>query len=408
LGYFYYRVRHNSFTLETHFSDLDLLLIPTFNELFRRTIRHRTVTTLWRIFVKYWIPIAIIGVLVVAIAATFLLEPPPTAANKAKQKERTKPTVSVGSQADAEVQPVAPAVDAGTTSTPQKSAKELDVSGIPATPELDGYVDSTRQQDANPPSPESYVIGLQIGAEAVAYPLEYFSSARRLFNDQVGGTKVAVLWDADCHTALAFSRSIDSRFTLLRERWMGSVVAADESTGSLWSPVAGLGIRGQHSGNSLTLLPIAVTTWKKWQTAFPATQVIAPPADSVKTEVAVAPSDQGAGFAVVVSDGAEATSVAFSELKTKGVVVANQTKIVLMFAPQASTVHAFRNQLDGKAMRFSISDQLIVDQDTQSTWEPSTGRATTGPLAGKTLERLPAFLVKSDVWAKLSGSGQSP
>jgi hypothetical protein len=358
--------------------------------------------------VKYWIPIAIIGVLVAAIAATFLLEPPPTAANKAKQKERTKPSISLGSQADAEAQPAAPAVDAGTTSTPQKSARALDVSSIPATPELNAYVDATRQQDAKPPSPESYVVGLQVGDEAVAYPVEYFSSTRRLFNDQVGGTKVAVLWDADSHTALAFTRSIDSRFTLLRERWMGSVVAADESTSSLWSPVAALGIRGQHSGNSLTLLPIVMTTWKKWQAAFPATQVIAPPADSEKTEVAIAPPDPGVGFAVVVSDGTEATSVAYSELKNKGVIAVNQSKIILMFDRQTSTVHAFRNQLDGKAMQFSISDQLIVDQDTQSTWEPSSGIATTGPLAGKTLERLPAFLVKSDVWAKLSDSGQSP
>ncbi|MEQ1902828.1 MAG: DUF3179 domain-containing (seleno)protein [Pirellulaceae bacterium] len=356
---------------------------------------------------KYWIPIAIIGVLVAAIAATFLLEPPPTQESKAKQKERTKPTISVGSQADSEAQPSALSLDSGTTSTPQKSVKELDVSGIPATPELEAYVDATRQQDANPPSPESYVIGLQIGDEAVAYPLEYFSASRRLFNDQVGGTKVAVLWDADSHTALAFTRS-NSRFTLLRDRWMDSIVAVDESTGSLWSPVAALGIRGQHSGNSLTLLPIIVTTWNKWQAAFPATQVIAPPADSATTAVTVAPPDQGAEFAVIVSDGAEATRVAFSELKTKGVIVANQSKIILMFDPQTSTVHAFRNQLDGKAMRFSISDQLIVDQDTQSTWEPSTGRATTGPLAGKKLERLPAFLVKSDVWAKLSGSGQRP
>ena len=357
---------------------------------------------------KYWIPIAIIGVLVAAIAATFLLEPPATNSSKAKQKERTKPSVSVGSQADAEAQPVTPTVDSGTTSIPQKSAKERDVSDIPETPELDVYVDATRQADAKPPSPNSFVIGLHFGEDAMAYPIEYFNSNRRLLNDQIGANKVAVLWDTDSHAALAFSRGTESRFTLLRARWMGSIVAADESTGSLWSPVAAIGIRGQHAGEPLKLLPVAVTTWEKWQAAFPATQVIPRPADSTTNRLTVAPPNHGDEFAVVVNDDLEATRVSYAELKTKNVIVTKQSKIVLMIDPKTLVVHAYRNQLDGKAMRFSVADQLIVDQDTQSTWEPAIGRAITGPLAGKALERLPAFLVRADVWAKLSGSGQNP
>ncbi len=359
---------------------------------------------------KYWIPLAIIGVLVAAIAATFLLEPPPTVAEKAKQKQRTKPSVSVGSQAEAEVQPSMPTVDTGTTSTTKQSTKDLDVSSIPATPDLEPYVDATRLKETNSIALDSFVIGLQVGEKAVAFPLEYFSSNGRLINDQIGTTKVAVVWDAESFTALAFTRSVDSRFTMLRERWMDSIVVVDESTGSLWSPLATLGIRGQHAGKSLTLLPITLTTWKNWQAAVPATKVIDRPSEAnpAAVKVAVEPSNKGAEFVVVVSDGTQATKVAYLDLKNKGVVVTNQSTIVLMFDPKTSTVHAFRNQVEGKALRFTISDQLIVDQDSQSTWDPTTGRATTGPLASKSLERRPAFLVKSDVWKKLSGADKQP
>jgi hypothetical protein len=69
--------------------------------------------------------------------------------------------------------------------------------------------------------------------------------------------------------------------------------------------------------------------------------------------------------------------------------------IVLFLAEDAVTIGALRRKLGGRVLTFSAEGDLLRDRETGSSWDPLTGRARTGPLAGRSLEPL---VVTTALW----------
>jgi hypothetical protein len=67
--------------------------------------------------------------------------------------------------------------------------------------------------------------------------------------------------------------------------------------------------------------------------------------------------------------------------------------VVVMYAPEAETPGVYRAVLEGKALSFRAlkrgGETLVEDIETGSAWSPLEGKAISGPLAGKRLERVP-------------------
>ena len=127
------------------------------------------------------------------------------------------------------------------------------------------------------------VLTIELDDEAVAYPYELLQE-RRVVNDQVGGTPVAVLWSEgtasaldhaviaagrDVGAAVPFSRQVDGR-VLEFELRDGAII--DSATGSVWNHL-GKAIAGELSGTQL--LPVVGVNhfWFSWAAFRPETRV---------------------------------------------------------------------------------------------------------------------------------------
>lgn len=101
------------------------------------------------------------------------------------------------------------------------------------------------------------VIVVELGSEAVAYPVDELRQAG-VANDIVGGAEIAVVIDpADENRWAVFSRRLDDR-TVVLEVNDGELV--DDETGTSWSPVRGNAVEGPLEGEILDLLP-AITAF---------------------------------------------------------------------------------------------------------------------------------------------------
>ncbi len=80
--------------------------------------------------------------------------------------------------------------------------------------------------------------------------------------------------------------------------------------------------------------------------------------------------------------------------------------VVITFCPLCGTGLAFSATVDGQTLDFGVSgllhnsDLLMYDRQTDSLWSQIPGRAVTGAMAGKELQRLPVVHVPWKEWRR--------
>ncbi|HXY99814.1 MAG TPA: DUF3179 domain-containing (seleno)protein [Stellaceae bacterium] len=67
---------------------------------------------------------------------------------------------------------------------------------------------------------------------------------------------------------------------------------------------------------------------------------------------------------------------------------APENPLIFIFAERSSSAYS------------SVGTYTISDVETQSRWHPFTGRAYSGPLEGRRLKRIPAFIERWDTWRR--------
>lgn len=189
-----------------------------------------------------------------------------------------------------------------------------------------------------------------------------------------------------------------------------ALVMFDRETGTLWTQVDGKALRGPLLGSSLTEVPAMQTTWKAWTKLHPDTLVLRKPGptrgsgydgyfrDPSKRGLFGTRGDErlgGKDKIVGVHDASDAVAVPQAVLEKKSVVqfLLAGKPVAVMFAREADTPGVYRAVLEGKALSFHArklgSETRIEDIETGSAWSPLEGKAISGPLAGKRLERVP-------------------
>ena len=87
--------------------------------------------------------------------------------------------------------------------------------------------------------------------------------------------------------------------------------------------------------------------------------------------------------------------------------VFGKTPVVVTYCPLCNSGVAFRREVDGKTLEFGVSgrlyksDLVMYDRATGTFWSQLEGRAIVGPLAGRTLERLPLDVLPWRAWREL-------
>jgi hypothetical protein len=246
------------------------------------------------------------------------------------------------------------------------------------------------------------VIGVEIGAEARAYPLGFlWGPKNEVINDTVGGTPVAPSWCPLSHSGVVYSRRLGERVLKLGARGAerGALLLYDAETQSTWSQLAGTAVSGTLAGQRLEAVPSVVTTWGRWRTAHPKTTVYVDPLESYSARytagsfAAMAHGDPGAparpeDWVVGIDDGAGGR--AFLVRRFAAARIANDEAggrpIALVLQPDGATLRAFRREAAGKTLTMRWQGERLLDAETESAWDAVTGKAVSGPLAGSTLE----------------------
>jgi hypothetical protein len=266
------------------------------------------------------------------------------------------------------------------------------------------------------------VIAFELNGDSRAYPLQILIW-HEIVNDVVGGVPVAVTFCPLCNSSIVFERTLDGvvhDFGTSGKLRRSDLVMWDRQTETWWQQLTGEGIIGTLAGKKLNFLPASVISWSDFKTANPEGKVLSRHTGFVRDygensyegydradnppflfdgdlDGRLLPKER---VATIVIDN---TAAAFPSTILDGERVVNYEisgkKIVVFFKPgtrsaldglligdsqEIGSTGVFEAVLDGQALTFRSEGGTFVDNETGSVWN-IVGKATEGPLAGKTL-----------------------
>jgi hypothetical protein len=216
---------------------------------------------------------------------------------------------------------------------------------------------------------------------------------------------------------VVYARNVGSKtltFIVSGRLWRNSLIMQDEETGTYWSHVTGEALAGPLEGERLDVLHGVQTTWAKWKKRHPNTKVLEKQHAVTSSRYAAYfedPERTGLfrsewlmkrlpGKAKVVGLTLDDNALAFtvSRLESAGFAQADldETSVVV-----ASGDDGGMRAFDATATSIVREDEtgLLVDRETSSRWNPTTGAFVDGPLEGKTLEEIPTTIAFWFAWS---------
>ena len=187
-----------------------------------------------------------------------------------------------------------------------------------------------------------------------------------------------------------------------------SLLMYDRETHSLWSHLTGGAIEGPLKGARLEVLAAMETTWSSWLRAYPSTKLL-PHDFPGQTDVYrryFANGDAGIlgrkrddhrlpAKALVVGvrimDRPKAYALT-AVVKARVVNDAVGDVPLVLFRTDDEAASVFRRDVAGQSLTFQASaGDSFTDRQTNSTWDPVTGRAIDGALKGTSPSAVPAI-----------------
>jgi len=184
------------------------------------------------------------------------------------------------------------------------------------------------------------------------------------------------------------------------ELWKDSMILYDRETWTRWSQMTGEAKTGPLHGKKLRPIPSALTDWGGWRQEHPdGTVVVLAHTERQFDRTFYEPLK---GFVLGIAAGGQARAWGFDALsQTPAVNDEWQGQpVVALFDRVRVTARLYRRTLPSRVLTFRTAKDTILDEQTGSTWQPATGRAIAGPLAGQHLEPLPAMVSYRHAWLK--------
>lgn len=260
------------------------------------------------------------------------------------------------------------------------------------------------------------VLGVSLDGEARAYPVNLMTGpVNEVVNDHLGKSNIAVTWCSVDYSGVVYRRDIDGRPFHFGVMGMenGAMILYDRQTRSRWNQLFGKATSGDMQGQRLEKVPSTVTTWKQWLARHPETTVYInrrvpyqPQFTSATIrELARKPASAtlGATDLVLALEGhVKAKAYPLSRLAEARVVndLFENVPIVVVITDDLATAKIYDRRVDDRALTFGrgwLSGALTDDQ-TGTEWDPLTGKALGGNLAGKALKPIPATYVLWYAW----------
>ncbi len=257
---------------------------------------------------------------------------------------------------------------------------------------------------------DDLVLGVVVRGEARAYPINLmWEPQNEVLNDTLGGEPIAATWCPIAHSGVVYGRSVDRQTLELGAVGLekGVFILYDRQTGTHWSQVSGRATSGKREGRTLRKEASTVTTWGRWRGLHPHTSVYADPqlpsrrrfTEESWARITQSGSGPAANEDLVAGIEGRRGARAYLLRALAGPRVVNDTldgePVAVFLGEDGVTVCALRRTAAGRALTFAVEDDTLRDAETGSRWDPMTGRAVSGPLAGWTLEGL---VVTTALW----------
>jgi hypothetical protein len=120
------------------------------------------------------------------------------------------------------------------------------------------------------------VLVVRVGGEARAYPVRILVW-HEIVNDTVNGIPVAVTFCPLCNTGVAFERRVDGQtltFAVSGRLVKANLVMFDRETETLWQQLTGESIRGPLAGKTLDLVPVQMVPFREFLRGAPDASVM--------------------------------------------------------------------------------------------------------------------------------------
>ncbi len=271
------------------------------------------------------------------------------------------------------------------------------------------------------------VIGLVLADEARAYPIRLLSN-HEIVNDVVGGEPVIITWCPLCFSAIVFSRVVEEQeltFGVSGYLYYNNLVMYDHRSNTLWSQVAGEGLRGAYRGKRLEVRPSQMTSWGEWKAAFPDTKILSAEQLGNRIEDVVDPyagyyTSGSAGVTGWVNPndllsvkelvvglviGSEARAYPLTLIREVGLIQdeLGGFPVVLVYDSGLGSAVVYRRDTAEGVLNFvpGTTAGQIQDEETGTVWGVRDGRAIKGEMAGSELIRLSAPLVYWFAWSDI-------
>jgi hypothetical protein len=160
----------------------------------------------------------------------------------------------------------------------------------------------------------------------------------------------------------------------------------DHDTGSVWSQPLGQAVMGPRTGDRLELMAAQLTSWGTWKEDHPSTVALDAPGQESRFRLE--------GMTIVADFGEQAGVYPVWLLAEQGPandVIAGVPISVVLDPTTPDRWRVFHRRVGDQILTLSISGDDLVDLETGSVWDPSNGRALSGPLDGEILDVLPGF-----------------
>jgi len=292
-------------------------------------------------------------------------------------------------------------------------------------------------------SPSDYVLGVSVAGQSRAYPSSYIGF-HHVVNDKVFTASHDAKWFAVtycdmCGTGIMFDSMLDGKARELEfyGLYNGTIALCDRETQSVFLPNTGAFVTGPLLGKELKMESLLDTTWAQWKRLHPDTLVMSPDEtdrqyyvenakhlrsmDSfpmeffaptvTRADKRMAPFDRILGVTLRKHDKDGKASVfhraySFTALRASNGLI-NDTigdePISVFFDPGTIAAVVVSQKVMGQVHHFEtrrMPDGHVAFYDTESgTRWTIEGHGDAGPLSGKDLTRLDAYLGEWYAWA---------
>jgi hypothetical protein len=264
---------------------------------------------------------------------------------------------------------------------------------------------------------QDLVLGVVHEGTSRAYPLNFLlGPEREIVNDRLGGIDIAVTWSLANKSGQVYSRSLDGRELEFGVRGIsdGTLVMYDRQTFSHWSQVAGAAIEGPLQGKRLERIHSLLTTWEHWRSAHPQTTVYVSRSVSVfggltchtiADMIPAAPGPPQPEDLILGMDlGAEQKAYPLWPHRGADIII-NDTvgplPVLVFVAGDYSVFTAATRRLGNRVLSFTLdSDDHLVDEQTDSIWDPVTLHCLSGRLEGQSLQPVTVATSLWNGWTK--------